>query len=96
MSKIVVLPDLHIKDKVPYKYAVENFMLWFSEQNFNNEDNIFIQLGDLFDSAFPSPKCYDMFFTWYNLLKFKLVNLKLLFNFIILIKFGSNRSVLSK
>lgn len=47
-DKIIVISDLHIKNKEPYLSSIEKFLQYIYEKYPNNE---IIQLGDLFDAS---------------------------------------------
>jgi len=47
---IVVVGDIHAKNKEPYRSSINNFFAWLIE---NYKDQIIVLLGDLFDSSTP-------------------------------------------
>jgi len=55
MFKLVIIPDLHLQNKKIYMKAQSQFINWFCAQDFNNENNIFLSLGDFFESKIIYP-----------------------------------------
>lgn len=47
---MIIIPDIHVKNKEPFKTAIIDFFDWLIK-NFKNE--IFVLLGDLFDNSSP-------------------------------------------
>lgn len=54
--KVVVVGDLQFRKEKPFLHSIRSFFGWFVKQDFNNEENIFIQLGDWTERAKPNPK----------------------------------------
>jgi len=71
MEKLLILGDLQIKSNEPYSIAFNNFIDWMKVQSFNNDNNILLQLGDLYDSSLPDPKTNQLVLKFFNNLKFK-------------------------
>jgi len=55
---LIVIGDIHLKNKEPFLSASKKFLNWLSE-NYNEEDMIF--LGDCFDSSSPLWEVYKVF-----------------------------------
>ena len=70
-NKLVVMSDLHGRKEEPFFFAQKEFCNWFVEQNFNNENNTLIDLGDIVEHSVPNPDVYDMLFDFYGRMKFK-------------------------
>ena len=56
--KLIVSADKHIREETPYRAAINKFIDWFVSRPFNSPDNIFIDLGDLYHKAKPTPNEY--------------------------------------
>jgi hypothetical protein len=54
----LIISDLHLKEKEPFKKYQQQFLNWLL-QKYNNE--IFILLGDCFDNSTPTWDVYSMF-----------------------------------
>jgi len=65
-KKLVVLGDTHFKHEEPFFSMQKSFIEWFADQPFNNEKNLFLSLGDLFDKYNPSPKVNDLVLDFFN------------------------------
>jgi len=72
---IIIEKDKHTKAKAPFWRAHIEYHKWFLEQDFNNENNTFISLGDLFDCAIPTPDEVDSIISLYAKSKFKKIYL---------------------
>ncbi|MFW6225334.1 MAG: hypothetical protein ACOC3V_00070 [bacterium] len=70
-NKIVVCGDDHIRYEEPFYSAKSDYFDWFINQDFNNEHNIMIHVGDLFHTNQPLPKEYDIAYKYLTNLKFK-------------------------
>ena len=57
-SSLIVISDLHLKNKEPYLSASKSFLKWLLE-NYNEDDMLF--LGDCFDSSAPMWEIYKVF-----------------------------------
>lgn len=53
MSKLIVCKDLHVRSNKPYYLAQTDFIEWLGNQDWNNENNSILFLGDLFHEANP-------------------------------------------
>ena len=72
MSQIIIVGDTHFKIEEPFFSAGKAFMKWFSNQEFNNENNYLIHLGDLYHDSKPNPKVVKAVEDWFlNKLKFR-------------------------
>ncbi len=72
MNNLIVLGDTHFKVEEPFFSAGKSFMKWFSKQNFNDDNNYLICLGDLYHESKPNPKVIKAVENWFlNELKFK-------------------------
>jgi hypothetical protein len=58
--KIILSADKHTRSQAPYKQAILKFFEWYAVQPFNTEDSLFIDLGDLFHYAKPTPDDYHL------------------------------------
>ena len=47
MGKLIVVGDIHLQNSLPKKYQAIDFLEWLSCQEFNNENNDLLLLGDL-------------------------------------------------
>lgn len=57
----IIEKDRHMKIKKPFFEAQKAYNEWFLKQEFNNIQNTFISLGDLFDKSIPTPdEVYEM------------------------------------
>lgn len=54
--KAIIVGDLQFRNEKPFLHSIREFFEWFIKQDFNNEENIFIQLGDWTEKAKPNPK----------------------------------------
>jgi len=70
-NKLVVIGDTHFDKVEPFFFSQKEFCNWFVEQDFNNENNTFIHLGDVYDKSKPNPDAVDMATYFNNKLKFK-------------------------
>lgn len=70
MSKIVVVGDTHFDIKEPHFSAGKQFVEWFNKQDFNNENNIFVSLGDIYHHSNPNPKVHELGIHWFTNMKF--------------------------
>jgi hypothetical protein len=70
-NKLVVCGDLHLNIEEPHFSAGKAFINWFLEQEFNNEENYFIQLGDLYQHSNPNPLIHELGAHWLSSMKFK-------------------------
>lgn len=68
---IVIEKDKHTTSKKPFWQAHLAYHEWFLSQDFNNEENTFISLGDLFHTAIPNPEEIDAMISLYERSKFK-------------------------
>lgn len=68
---IIILGDLHFRKEEPFATASRNFINWFSEQKFNNNQNTLVQLGDLFHYEEPNPIANEIAMNFFHNLKFK-------------------------
>lgn len=66
MPKIIVVGDTHFQHEEPFFSMQKRFIKWFTEQEFNKDENIFISLGDLFDRYNPSPDVNFMVLDWFQ------------------------------
>ncbi len=70
-KQLVIISDLHFKKDEPFFSVQKEFMNWFVKQDFNNENNVLIDLGDLFDNSTPNPSVYDFVISKRKEMKFK-------------------------
>lgn len=69
---IVFCGDMHCRGEFPHFEAGVEFMNWFAGQDFNNDENIMIHLGDVTHGSLISGKVYREVVDWFlNKLKFK-------------------------
>ncbi|KKL93117.1 hypothetical protein LCGC14_1877880 [marine sediment metagenome] len=72
MGKIICCGDTHFKVESPFFEAGQSFMKWFVEQDFNNENNYLVHLGDVYHQSRPNPRVIKVVENWFlNKLKFK-------------------------
>lgn len=71
---IVFVGDLHFRDQEPYYEAGLRFIDWFESQDFNNEENVLVQLGDVTHNSILNGRVVRMFLNRFlENLKFKQV-----------------------
>lgn len=68
---IIIEGDRHIKRKEPYFSALSLYSNWILEQDWNNKANSFMSVGDLFDTASPTPSEYKLIIKFIQESKFK-------------------------
>jgi DNA repair exonuclease SbcCD nuclease subunit len=68
---IIIEKDRHMRSEIPFFIAHQQYNDWFLNQEWNNEENIFISLGDYFDKSKPTPDEYEMALSFFNKTKFK-------------------------
>lgn len=69
--KIVVEKDRHLRSEIPFYLAHKQYNDWFLKQEWNNDENVFISLGDFFDKSKPTPNEYETALNFFNEVKFK-------------------------
>ncbi len=69
MAKIIVIADKHTRDEPPFIKASVAFYRWMLAQDFNQPENTFLDLGDHFHRARPSPLEYSIFNSFLDGLK---------------------------
>ncbi len=76
MNNLIVLGDTHFRVDEPFFSAGKAFMKWFAEQDFNNENNYLIHLGDVYHNSKPNPRVIMRVEHWfYKQLKFKRIDI---------------------
>ena len=70
-KKLIVMGDPHFRKVEPFFSAQKESVNWFIKQDFNNEENYYVNLGDVFDSSSPNPDAIDLAIDFNNKLKFK-------------------------
>jgi len=70
MNQLVILGDLHFDIKEPFFSCQKEFCKWFLDQEFNKEENILIQLGDVYTHSNPNPKVHDLGIDFFSKMKF--------------------------
>jgi len=71
-NKIIIMKDLHERLKEPFLSAQIDLAEWVYKQEWNNENNYFLQLGDLYHFYNPSPKVHaNVIDLFENKLRFK-------------------------
>lgn len=71
MENLIIIGDLHYNSKEPRINAMQDFNNWFLNQGFNNENNIALFLGDIFDESKPDPETNELVLKFFSNLKFK-------------------------
>lgn len=69
-NKIIVFGDDHVRFDEPFYSAKEAYFDWVIEQDFNNDSNIAVHVGDFFHSNHPTPREYDLAYWFLNSLNF--------------------------
>ena len=64
MGKLVVVGDIHLQDKEPKKSQCLDFLNWLFTQDFNNEENSILFLGDLCEIN-SSYEMYEVFVDYF-------------------------------
>lgn len=71
MGKLIVVGDIHLQDKEPKKSQCLDFLKWLFSQDFNNEENSVLFLGDLCEINSPY-ELYEVFVDYFvNYSKFE-------------------------
>ena len=71
-KKIAILGDLHLQEKEPFKSSAKKILDWIlSNDTINNEDTLFIHLGDLFDTKENNGNLNEIVLRFYQSLKNK-------------------------
>ena len=60
MSKLILLPDLHLQSKESHYLADIEFLNWLSSLDINKPENTLLQMGDFYDLAKPEPKVVEL------------------------------------
>lgn len=72
MAKLIIMKDPHFRSIEPFYSAQKLFCEWIEKQEWNNDDNYFLDLGDTFDQASPDSKSNQLGIDFFeNRLKFK-------------------------
>lgn len=71
MPRLVVCGDTHFRIEEPFFSAQKEFVKWFLKQPFNNSENVFIHLGDVFNCSGPNPNTIDLAVYFNKEMKFK-------------------------
>lgn len=71
MAYLVVTGDKHIRYKEPYLSSVKKVMNWFLASEYNNEDNIYLSLGDETEESINKGFVNDQLISFYRNLKMK-------------------------
>jgi len=71
MSKLIVFGDDHVRFEEPYFSAKKDYFDWVAKQEWNNEENYAVHVGDFFHRRSPSPKEYQLAHRFFNSLNFK-------------------------
>lgn len=64
MHKLIVAGDIHLQNKNPKKSQCLDFLDWLFKQDFNNEDNSLLILGDLCEVNSP-PELYEVYVDYF-------------------------------
>ena len=70
-NNIIVCGDLHFTSRKPFFYMQQDFIKWFVEQDFNNNLNYCLFVGDMYDLEEPDTETNLMMFDFISKLKFK-------------------------
>jgi len=71
MSKIIVTGDTQYREGSPFYESKELFNQWFIDQEFNNEDNYLVHLGDVVDKSMHTGLINRQIVEFFSKLKFK-------------------------
>jgi len=69
--KYILVGDKHLRKKAPHLSANQRYYQWFLSQPFNSPENIYLDLGDHFDRAEPSPDETELWLSFVQGLQFK-------------------------
>jgi len=68
---LIVCSDLHLTSKEPFYKSKKLFINWFVEQDYNNDNNTLLFLGDIFDKCPPDPITNELVIDFFDKLHFK-------------------------
>lgn len=62
--ELIVVGDVHLQDRLPKKYQCLDFLEWLFNQDFNNENNSILFLGDLCEIN-STPELYEVYVDYF-------------------------------
>lgn len=68
---IIIIGDQHFTSEQPFYSMQKDFTEWFTNQEFNNENNYLICTGDIFDKSLPDPLAIGLANDFFMKCKFK-------------------------
>ncbi len=66
MKKLIVIGDLHAREKEPYYSQWKDFLNGFFNSEYNTEDNILLLLGDLVESISVQHELLEVYVDYFN------------------------------
>lgn len=66
MKNLIVVGDLHLRDKEPYFSQWKDFMEWLYSSEYHNSDNSILFLGDLVESIDTPHELLELYIDYFN------------------------------
>lgn len=70
-NKVILFGDQHVTHEEPFFSVKKDYFDWIADQEFNNNSNVAIFMGDFFHSNEPTPKEYELAHNFFNKLDFQ-------------------------